>query len=89
MKRNEIRLKDIAAQLGVSPSAVSIVMKNKKGVSDETRERIRLTLERYGYSVTAPEQPGSSRNIRFLKYKNSAILVEENAPKNVGYFKIY
>ncbi|HIZ45254.1 MAG TPA: LacI family DNA-binding transcriptional regulator [Firmicutes bacterium] len=78
MKRNEIRLKDIAAQLGVSPSAVSIVMKNKKGVSDETRERIRLTLERYGYSVTAPEQPGSSRNIRFLKYKNSAILVEEN-----------
>ena len=45
MKRNEIRLKDIAAQLGVSPSAVSIVMKNKKELSDGARERIRLALE--------------------------------------------
>ena len=32
-------IREIAAIAGVSPAAVSLVMNNKKGVSEETRRR--------------------------------------------------
>ncbi|QNM04800.1 LacI family DNA-binding transcriptional regulator [Qiania dongpingensis] len=84
--KKEHKLKDIAAELGVSPAAVSIVINHRKGVSTETRARISAVLEEYGYSVEKKEEAFSEfrdkasfhRSIRFLKYKNSAILVEEN-----------
>ncbi len=77
-------LQDIAAELGVSPAAVSFVLNSKKGVSDATRARITAVLKNYGYQIrkNTAEYPGAAeripRSIRFLKYKNSAILVEEN-----------
>lgn len=77
-------LQDIAAELGVSPAAVSFVLNNKKGVSDATRAKITAVLESHGYRIrknTAEREtpaPRIPRSIRFLKYKNSAILVEEN-----------
>ena len=77
-------LQDIAAELGVSPAAVSFVLNSKKGVSDATRARITAVLENYGYRIrkNSAEDPLTAeripRSIRFLKYKNSAILVEEN-----------
>ena len=86
MKGNK-QLQDIAAELGVSRAAVSFVLNNKKGVSDSTRAVITAALERYGYHVkkelpdsgeTSSDSSHISRSIRFLKYKNSAILVEEN-----------
>ena len=33
-------IREIAAIAGVSPAAVSLVMNNKKGVSEETRRRV-------------------------------------------------
>ncbi len=79
-------LKDIAAELGISPAALSFVLNNKKGVGSQTRVRAAQALKQYGYQIreaSSPLQDASAdqpnaRSIRFLKYKNSAILVEEN-----------
>ena len=46
-------IREIAAQAGVSPAAVSLVINNKKGVSEETRKRILAVMEESGYSPTA------------------------------------
>lgn len=79
-------LQDIAAEMGVSPAAVSFVLNSKKGVSDATRASITAVLEQHGYEIKKPpvsikenlSEERAPRSIRFLKYKNSAILVEEN-----------
>jgi len=61
-------LKDIARLAGVSDAAVSIALNNKKGVSDETRERIIGIANEHGYKIK-PQDNGKStvqRNVRFL-----------------------
>ena len=49
MAKQRITIRDIAAAADVSTSAVSYVLNNRKGVSEETRARIRKIIERYGY----------------------------------------
>lgn len=43
-------IREIAKLAGVSPTTVSFVLNNKKGVSDETRKKIKQLLEDNGYS---------------------------------------
>ena len=42
-----ITVREIASQAGVSPATVSLVLNNKKGVSEQTRQRVQKVLERY------------------------------------------
>ena len=44
-------LQEIAAELGISPAAISFVLNNKKGVSDATRAEAAALLEHYGYTI--------------------------------------
>ena len=46
----KITSKEIAAHLGISPSAVSFALNGKPGVSDETRKLVIATAEKMGYS---------------------------------------
>lgn len=70
-------VKELAKIAGVSPAAISIVLNNKKGVSEETRERILNILRQYNYTNTK-KTVGPLRNICFLKYKKHGMLVEQN-----------
>lgn len=47
----DVKLKDIAQQLGVSAVTVSNALSGKKGVSEEMRERIEATAQSMGYNV--------------------------------------
>lgn len=70
-------VKEIAKIAGVSPSAISVVLNGKKGVSDETRQRVLNILKKYNYTKNI--QPKTiSKNIYFLKYKKHGMLVEQN-----------
>lgn len=71
-------VKELAKIAGVSPAAISIVLNDKKGVSDETRERILEVLKQYNYTSNKKAR-ASLRNIYFLKYKKHGLLVEQNA----------
>lgn len=45
-----VRLKDVAARLGVSTQAVSLALRDSPGVSSRLAERIRATAEEMGYT---------------------------------------
>ena len=72
-----VTLQDIAERAGVSKTAVSLVLNDKPGVSEEKREEIRRIAEACGYRLPhrSPDKP---RNIRFLKYQAKGYMVRQN-----------
>jgi LacI family transcriptional regulator len=46
-----VKISDIAERSGVSPSTVSLVLNNKPGVSQETRERVHEVAAELGYPL--------------------------------------
>lgn len=67
-------IKQIAELAGVSPSAVSIAINNRSGISDITREKILKLVEELNY-VPNP----SSRRLLFNRTDNVAILSKDNS----------
>lgn len=74
---NKITVRELAKRLGVSPAAISIVLNNRAGVSDATRERILEGIKTYGYQ-TENIRRGSKGSILLIKYYSTGWLVEEN-----------
>lgn len=66
MGNNRPPLKEIAKALEVSPATVSLVLHNRPGVSDETRQRITEQLKEYGYFELKSEP--RMGNIHLFKY---------------------
>jgi len=75
----EITAKDIAKKLGVSPSAVSLAMNGKPGVSVATREKILAEAVRLGYAVTRKEIPPPAQNIRYVIFLEGGATVKETS----------
>ena len=70
-------IREIAKLACVSPAAVSIVLNNKSGVSEETRSRIQKIVEDHGYK-TGRDNKKKSKDTLLLKFVESGMLVEEN-----------
>ena len=70
-------VKELAALAGVSPATVSLVLNNKKGVSEEKRQEILKLIEETGYTSSRKEET-RNRNILFIKYSKADSIVEEN-----------
>lgn len=60
-------IKNVAEKANVSPSAVSIALNNKPGVSEETRNRILEAAKELGYETTSRAETAAEATIRFLK----------------------
>lgn len=74
-----ITSKDIAAHLGLSPSAVSFALNGKPGVSEETRRLVISTAEKMGYSPAKLASVMSKRQrICFVFYVNQLVSIAEN-----------
>lgn len=58
-KKRKPSMRDVAEQANVSVSAVSLVVRNQPGVSDETRERVWTVIHQLGYNV--PESAAEGR----------------------------
>jgi len=69
----KLTIKEIAKIAGVSPSAVSIVLNNRTGVSDQTRQKILDIIERLQYTPNP-----NSRRLLFNKTNNIAVLFRKN-----------
>src|SRR5581483_8186690 len=52
-----VTIEQIAQKSGVSPATVSLVLRNKPGVHEETRQRVRDTARLLGYRRKAPAEP--------------------------------
>ena len=71
-----IRAKDIAKKLGVSTTTVSLVLNDKPGVGDKTRERVLKEIEAMGFETNIKLKPSVSlKSIRFILYKKHGLVV--------------
>jgi DNA-binding LacI/PurR family transcriptional regulator len=61
-----VTLHDVAKQAGVSPAAVSIVMRDVSGVSDATRARVKAAAEELGYRPDVRARSLAGQKSRFL-----------------------
>lgn len=57
---HRISLKDIANELGISQTAVSFAVNDKPGVSEETKRKVKATVDRLGWSPVYAAQALSS-----------------------------
>ncbi|MGO5052948.1 LacI family DNA-binding transcriptional regulator [Lachnospiraceae bacterium LCP25S3_G4] len=73
-----MNIKEIAKIAGVSPATISLVVNNKKGVSEKKRKEVKEILEKYNYKITRKSNI-PMRNLLFLKYRTHGMIVEENA----------
>lgn len=71
--------KELAAKLGLSPAAFSLIINHKPGVSEETRERVLAQLEEMGYSHIIKKAPViQSDNISFIIYKRTGEILDSH-----------
>jgi LacI family transcriptional regulator len=73
------RIIDIAQEAGVSPSAVSLALNNKTGVSAELRRRIISIAKRTGYKRVLPDMYVADENvsIKLLKIAKHGHIINE------------
>ncbi len=74
-----LRIKDIANELNISHATVSLVLNNKPGISEETRQKVLKFVEEKGYSTNLLSKPAlkNNRNIRFVIYKKHGQVVSD------------
>ena len=70
-------VREIAAIAGVAPAAVSLVLNNKKGVSEKTRQRVQEVLDSVGYTTRSRTARSDSRRVMVIKFHTHGI-TEEN-----------
>lgn len=73
-----ITAKDIAKNLGISTSAVSLAMNGKPGVSVATREKVLAEAIRMGYYIKK-ESEIANQNIRYVIFLEGGATVQETS----------
>lgn len=65
-----ITAKELAKKLGLSQTAVSMALNNKKGVSEETRRKVIAAAEQYGYDFSRlNERDSRPAEICYISYR--------------------
>ena len=77
MNNTILSLKEIAQVLNVSPSTVSLVLHDKPGVSDITRERVVQLLKTHGY-IDDKKMSDINKVIRLFKYSAQSYFSEKS-----------
>jgi LacI family transcriptional regulator len=70
--------KEIAHKLAISPTALSLVLNNKPGVSDATRERVISELHAMGFSHVIKKNAKQSTNLCFVIYKKHGEILDQH-----------
>ncbi len=71
-------IRELSKLINVSPATISIVINEKKGVSEETREKVLTAMQEYNYCPQQRKKPIENKNVLVLKYYRSGVFVEEN-----------
>jgi len=73
-----ITAKELAKKLNLSEAAVSMALRNKQGVSTETRKRVMEAADKYGYDFTKTKRDQKQTGlISFIMYKRQGAVVGE------------
>lgn len=73
-----ITAKELAKKLNLSAAAVSMALNNKPGVSSETRKKVKVAAEKYGYDFDRIQSKKTKTgSIEFIIYKKSGAVVDD------------
>jgi DNA-binding LacI/PurR family transcriptional regulator len=72
-----VTIRDIAKEANVSAATVSLVINNKNGVSEKTRNRVWKIVDKYNYRPSVQSKK-KELNIAILKYRVHGMAIEEN-----------
>lgn len=79
----KIKMDDLARKLDISVAAVSMALNNKKGVSDETRQRVMKAAKEMGYrvkTVSKPTEDGSQKKyLQLIRLKKHGLVAADTA----------
>lgn len=80
----KIKLDDLAKHLDLSVAAVSMALNNKKGVSDQTRDRVLGAAQEMGYKVKSTdmaivEERNANRFIKLIRLKKHGLVAADTA----------
>jgi hypothetical protein len=75
--REYMTIRELADKIGVSPATISIVINGKKGVGEDTRERVLRALKENNYNP-GNRKKNNDKNVLLVKYTKSGFFVEEN-----------
>ena len=67
-----VKVKDLAAMLNLSPATVSLVLNNRPGISEATRNRVRSAVRELGCEELLPEET-EKKNIIFIVYRKHGV----------------
>ena len=70
-------IREIAALAGVSPASVSLVINNRKGVSDETRRKVLAVVQENGYTAAPKKRKAQNSRLMVIKFHTHGA-TEEN-----------
>ncbi|RGY99619.1 LacI family DNA-binding transcriptional regulator [Clostridium sp. AM58-1XD] len=70
-------IRELAKLIGVSPSTISLVLNGKKGICEETRQKVLDAVKLYEYTPSTRKSKNVS-NVLLMKYWKSGMFVEEN-----------
>ncbi|MCC2258875.1 LacI family DNA-binding transcriptional regulator [Intestinimonas aquisgranensis] len=73
-----VTAKEIAAKLNLSPSAVSLALNGKPGVSEATRALVVETAVRMGYSRQENNPSEPDRTVCFVRYAGAIVQIAEH-----------
>lgn len=73
-----VTAKEIAAKLNLSPSAVSLALNGKPGVSEATRALVVETAAQMGYSRQENNSAEPDRTICFVRYAGAIVQIAEH-----------
>lgn len=94
MRKQQITIKDVAAEVGMSPSSVSRAMSDHPQISDKTKERVRKAAEKLGYrynALAAALRSSRSKTIGLIvprismAYQSAVITAIQNKLHTYGY----
>jgi Transcriptional regulators len=72
-----VKAKELAKMLGISPASVSLVLNNKPGVSEATRNKVFSAMKEFGCEDLLPKSMEEKRTILFMVYRKNGTKAEE------------
>ncbi len=75
-----VKVKELAAMLNLSPATVSLVLNNKPGISEATRNKVRAAVRELGCEELL-EDESAKKNIMFIVYRK-----DSTTPNSSPYF---
>lgn len=72
-----VKAADIASRLSLSKATVSLVLNNKPGVSEKTRQRVLETLCEMGGETPDMRRLAATHSIRLVVYRRHGLIVED------------